>query len=480
MPSGMDFFYRSSFLYSADLGMLPYFFKQPLEITSMKKLILFSLILSFAANSYAQNSDEKWGLGLGLGGYGSTNYGGAGIMPELYLSRYLSPRLDLMLKGDMGFLNSKLDGGVDMAAPFLDLRFKLSGENSNFRPFLYAGPGFLADNLTSDLSFNLGLGAKIYTKQNTAFYFDAGYINGIESIRSAKSVRDNFWKATVGMEFDFGKAKDTDMDGVSDKKDKCPDTPAGVVVDVNGCPVDTDGDGIADYMDDCPTVPGLSSLKGCPDTDKDGIADKDDACPDVFGLASFKGCPDTDGDGVIDKDDKCPGTPKGYKVDATGCPFDTDKDGVIDEEDECPTVFGLKELKGCPKKEPEKKKEITAEQVVIQKIKVESVHFVSDKSYLTDYSKKILDKLIKTLNTDKAFNVNAYGYTDSQGSDKYNVNLAKERIDSVIKYLVSKGISEDRIISQKAFGKVNPIASNKTAAGRLKNRRVEFEIFKMK
>jgi hypothetical protein len=79
------------------------------------------------------------------------------------------------------------------------------------------------------------------------------------------------------------------MDGVSDNKDKCPDTPSGVAVDANGCPVDSDGDGVADYNDDCPTVAGLTSLKGCPDADSDGVADKNDKCPD---------------------------TPKGWKVDA--------------------------------------------------------------------------------------------------------------------------------------------------------------------
>ena len=77
------------------------------------------------------------------------------------------------------------------------------------------------------------------------------------------------------------------------KKTKCPNTPAGVAVDANGCPIDTDGDGVADYMDDCPTVAGLTSLKGCPDAD---------------------------GDGVADKDDKCPDTPKGVKVDAKRLP----------------------------------------------------------------------------------------------------------------------------------------------------------------
>ena len=448
----------------------------------MKKAILLSLILAFVISSKAQTSDKKWGAGLGMGAYGALDYGGLGLMPELYLSRSLSPRFDLMLKGDLGVLNSKASSGVDLANAFLNLRFNLAGESKNFRPYLFAGPGFLADNATSGMNFDLGLGAKYYFNPTTAFYFDAGYLSGIDATRGTASAKDNIWKATVGMEFDFGKTKDTDMDGVSDKKDKCPNTPSGVAVDANGCPIDTDGDGVADYLDDCPTVAGLTSLKGCPDKDKDGIADKNDDCPDVAGLASLKGCPDTDGDGIADKDDKCPDTPKGWKVDSSGCPLDQDKDGVPDAIDECPTVAGTKETKGCPAKAAAVAaiKDLTPDQVSIQNVKVTPVHFISDKSYLTDYSKGVLEKLIKTLNSDKDYKVNMYGHTDSQGSDDYNIKLSQERINSVIEYLTSKGISKDRIIHQKALGKAKPIASNNTKEGRLQNRRVEFEIFKMK
>jgi len=448
----------------------------------MKKVLLISLLFSFSIISYSQIIDKKWGGGIGVGTYGTVNNSSIGFLPELYLSTYLSPRFDLMLKGDMGLFNSKLSSNLDIADAFLNLRLKLSDENKKFRPYLFAGPGILADNSTSGVNFDLGLGSKYYVSSGTALYLEAGFNSGIKSRDYAgKDVHDNFWKATLGIEFDFGKAKDSDMDGVPDKKDKCLNTPAGVAVDANGCPVDTDGDGVADYMDDCPTVAGLTSLKGCPDKDKDGIADKDDACPDVPGLAAFKGCPDTDGDGVPDKDDKCPDTPKDVKVDAKGCPIDSDGDGVPDYLDKCPTVPGVKENNGCPReKTAEEKKEITIDQIVIQNIKVTPVHFVSNKSYLTDYSKRILDKLIKILFDDKVNMVNMFGYADSQGSDKYNIKLSQSRIESVTAYLTSKGINAKRIIHQKAFGEANPVASNATEEGRLKNRRVEFEIFKMK
>ena len=90
--------------------------------------------------------------------------------------------------------------------------------------------------------------------------------------------------------------KDSDGDGVPDHLDKCPGTPAGAPVDVEGCPLDSDGDGVPDYLDRCPGTPA-------------GVQVNADGCP-----------LDSDGDGVPDYLDKCPNTPAGAKVDADGCP----------------------------------------------------------------------------------------------------------------------------------------------------------------
>jgi OmpA-OmpF porin, OOP family len=441
----------------------------------MKKIYLLFIILFYSIFIHAQSIDKKWGLGIGLGAYATINELNPGLISEMYLSRYLSPRFDLVARGNTKLKDFKFTSD-EMISTYFNLKLKLSDN----LPYFYAGPGYLSNNSNSGLSYSMGFGTKIKVGRANNLYFDAGYISGIKSTVGNYAYNNDMWKATLGLEFGLGKTKDTDLDGVSDRNDKCPDTPTGVAVDVNGCPVDIDGDGVADYMDDCPTVAGLSSLKGCPDTDKDGVADKDDACPNEAGLPSLKGCPDSDGDGIADKDDKCANTPKGYRVDASGCPLDQDKDGVVDAEDDCPTVAGPKTNKGCPVKEPEAKKEITPDQVVILNIKAIPVHFVSGKSYLTDYSKGILDRLIKTLNSDQSYHVNMFGYTDSQGSIEDNIILAQSRVESVIAYLTSKGIDRNRIISQESFGEDNPVATNDTEEGRLKNRRVEFEIFKMK
>ena len=173
----------------------------------MKTLLLLALMLIFAGSAETQTLDKKWGLGVGLGGYTNLTNSSIGFMPEMYFSRYLSSHFDLMLKGDLGLYNSALTNKVDLANAFLDLRLKLSPEGSKFSPYLYAGPGFLADNRISGINFNAGLGAKYYISKAAALKLDFGYIHGLEFTEYAVTGRDNFIKATIGIEFNFGKSK---------------------------------------------------------------------------------------------------------------------------------------------------------------------------------------------------------------------------------------------------------------------------------
>lgn len=140
----------------------------------------------------------------------------------------------------------------------------------------------------------------------------------------------------------FKEPKDKDMDKVSDKKDRCLETPG--IWEFYGCP-DRDGDHVEDSKDLCPDVPGLKQYNGCPDRDGDGIIDTQDACPDIPGIAKLNGCPDKDGDGITDKDDDCPDVPGLLKF--KGCP-DKDEDGVMDKIDLCPEKPGPPSNEGCP------------------------------------------------------------------------------------------------------------------------------------
>ena len=232
--------------------------------------------------------------------------------------------------------------------------------------------------------------------------------------------------------------------------------------------LDRDGDGVLDADDKCPDTPGLASLQGCPDRDGDGIADGDDACPDVPGLAKYKGCPipDTDGDGINDELDKCP-TVKGVAR-YQGCPIpDTDGDGVNDEEDKCPNRPGPVSNQGCP--------EITKE--VIEKINVaaKNVFFATGSFKLLPKSFKSLDEVAAIMKADDLLKIQIDGHTDAQGDDAKNMTLSDNRAAAVKAYLVSKGVS-DAATSSTGYGETKPVADNKTAAGRAKNRRVEMKL----
>jgi hypothetical protein len=74
-----------------------------------------------------------------------------------------------------------------------------------------------------------------------------------------------------------------------------------------------------------------------------------------------------------------------------------------------------------------------------------------------------------------AYSLEINGHSDSQGDDYKNLVLSQQRADAVKLYLVGKGINEDRMTS-KGYGETMPVADNSTAAGRAKNRRVEFKV----
>ena len=104
-----------------------------------------------------------------------------------------------------------------------------------------------------------------------------------------------------------------------------------------------------------------------------------------------------------------------------------------------------------------------------------TVNFDFNSSNLTTVAKTNLDKLVGVLESNPDTNINVYGHTDSKGSDEYNQSLSEKRANSVISYLVSKGIAKSRLFAM-GVGEKEPIADNSTDAGRAKNRRVEFAI----
>ena len=101
--------------------------------------------------------------------------------------------------------------------------------------------------------------------------------------------------------------------------------------------------------------------------------------------------------------------------------------------------------------------------------------FDFDKSVVKPEGRAVLDKVAAGINGVKLEVVIAVGNTDSIGTDAYNLALGQRRAMAVKVYLISKGVPAERIYTESK-GKSNPVASNATAEGRAKNRRVDLEV----
>ncbi len=381
--------------------------------------------------------------------------------------------------------------------------------------------------------------------------------------------------------------KDTDGDGIYDRKDVCPDVPG--VEEYEGCPVpDTDSDGWCDswleseelaqkfgcvMTDVCPAEAGVDEFEGCPvpDTDLDGwcdawitdqvLADRfgcqmSDACPSVAGGAEFSGCPnpDTDNDKWCDAwitdqaladrfackmtdrcpeqsgedefsgcpnadadadglcapfveelglfelyfcsgTDKCPDAPEDFDnfEDEDGCPdADNDSDGFCDSWvseqglskqyenvcrgiDMCPmepeTINGVKDDDGCP----DKGKQL----VVVHEDKLEIkdvIYFDNNKATIKKKSNVLLNQIAATILANPNIkHITVEGHTDDTGKYEKNIVLSRQRAQSVVDYLVKKGVSMDRL-NAVGYGPDRPLDPSKTSKARALNRRVEFVI----
>lgn len=123
---------------------------------------------------------------------------------------------------------------------------------------------------------------------------------------------------------------------------------------------------------------------------------------------------------------------------------------------------------------PVKKVEIRDNRIEIG----EKIQFALNKAEVLSVSFPLLDEIAKVIQENPHVQkISIEGHASAEGDDQYNLLLSKARAEAVRAYLVSKGVSADRL-SSTGHGETKPLATNDNEAGREKNRRVEFHITK--
>lgn len=452
----------------------------------MKKFLLLIVSLLLIGNfALADEIGGKFGIGIKGGAaqyYGDLSESSFGLNYSLTADYWFNERLGFAFDYGKSQLTAEENNQYfesDLWNYSLHLKLNLLPQ-SNLNPYLIVGyewwdgdpkkkdGGWVTefsqgiesgDFEKINTAIPVGLGFSYYLNDRLSFdaegllhYTTIDYIDGYDEGDND----DNWISVAAGISLHFGKAKDTDGDGIPDRHDKDPLHAEDFdnFQDEDGVPdLDNDLDGVPDAIDKSPQDP----------EDRDGFED-DDGVPDL----------DNDNDGVLDADDKAPNEAEdmdGFQDDDGMPDPDNDNDGILDANDQCPneaeTMNEYEDLDGCPDEKPE---------IAVEKgeaIVLDGVNFATGSANLTENSKTILDKVVRTMTKNPDLELEVRGFTDNTGSYNGNMKISQRRADSVKNYLVGMGIGSNRIATQ-GFGPENPIAPNDTREGRAQNRRIEF------
>lgn len=461
---------------------------------NLSRLFFVAVLLMSFSTSNAQDKNNPWAIGIATnavdfypvgedapqGDYFDEYFNVTdhwNIMPSLSsisVSRYLSDGFTFTATGSINKIekfgsNTDAMTGVETTNSVDDLTYYgIDGRVSysfmnvinskSFDPYLGVGGGYTWLDDIGAGTLNGSLGLKYWVNEKLGVEAQSTYKHAFEDYLP------KHFQHSLGVVFKFG-GTDTDGDGIYDQDDACPEE-AGLEI-FNGCP-DSDNDGIQDSKDDCPNTAGLAEFNGCPDGDGDGVMDKEDNCPTVAGLKALAGCPDADGDGVADDADNCPN--EAGPAANSGCPWpDTDGDGILDKDDKCPNEVGTAANNGCPEVKP------TEEVMNTLNEYSRSILFNSGKATFQKATDQILQSMVAIFKDYPQANFSIEGHTDSDGSRSMNQALSERRANAVRDYLIANGINSDRLTAT-GFGEDNPIANNKTRAGKKENRRVEVKL----
>lgn len=462
----------------------------------------------------AANLAARYGLGkyfsLGL----NAGYGAAKTYQEPFLAN-----LDYGYR--LGYV--KLNAFDASVRAFVHL-----APGANINPYMYVGAGgyyfqrkgaggknLPDNNYRGSFLVPLGLGFDAFIDKTTSVSVDVGFqaFGDWTDFRRNKS-SDGLLTSRVGINFFLGGGEsDSDEDGLTDADERRYGTdPDKADTDVDGLkdgeevnryrtnPLrsDTDGDNLSDgdevftyktsptktdtdgdLLSDGDEVLLYHTDPNKMDTDGDGLTDGDEVLADKTDPLKV----DTDGDGLTDGDEV-----QQYKTDPHLA--DTDKDFLSDNEEvrvlrtdpRKADTDGGGELDGAEVKrgtDPLRPEDDGGSGTIrLEKgfsVVLPGVKFQSGSATLSRSSEVILQKALAALLEKPELRVEIAGHTDSEGSPAANDKLSKARAQAVRAWLVGRGIPPSRLTAV-GYGSRSPIATNLTAEGRAKNRRIEFHV----
>ncbi len=466
--------------------------------------LLICICLSDALSQF-----KSPGMGGGIG-FGSS-FGQTDLRDRVgrFMARgFIRYGLISNIQGELGAGLGRI-AGVEYSTEIIpiDYRFVISPFSfESWNPFIYAGFGALHYrvetfplNAPADAKKEAwtgyapgGIGLQFLLHDNVLFELSGGYNYTLSKEIKGLSTDNNdaAWNFLFGLTIIGEDANaDPDHDGLTNREErqlgtdpKKADTDGDGLSDgdevkkynTNPLKADTDGDGLSDGDE----VLKYHTDPNKADTDGDGLSDGDEVLK--YHTDPLKA--DTDGDGLSDGDEVLKYHTDPLKADTDGdglsdgdevlkyhtdpLKADTDGGGVDDGTEVARGTDPLNPADDMPKKE-----ELKVE--VGKAIVLEGIVFATGKSQINPESETILEKAYNTLAQNPDIGVEIRGYTDNVGKKATNMKLSQARADAVKAWLVAKGVAAERITA-KGFGPDNPVASNKTADGRQKNRRIEF------
>ncbi|AYL99129.1 OmpA family protein [Mucilaginibacter celer] len=332
---------------------------------------------------------------------------------------------------DASRFDTRIEWSGSVSANFTIANMSLNHQRSLLSPYLTAGAGYMSynaiayntpnsDNIGYRRNWFVPVGAGFKIGVSKAVNIDLGYTVGFMKTNRfdgvAGSLNDRYSYAHAGIEIAFGKKKASQLQNYS---------PIAALREANA----------AESAE-------LRNRLAVAEAKRQ--ADQQQYAMDMA---------DDDHDGVANKFDKCPGTVlnDSTQVDGAGCPIKR----VV-------PVFQQKVI-------------VTEEDRKVVDEAIRNLEFDLGKASIRAHSFATLNKVAALL-VEKNFSLKLAGHTDNTGSADLNMRLSKNRAEAVKAYLVAQGANASRI-EATGYGQTQPIASNKTAAGRQQNRRVEFTLF---